>query len=109
MMVANVMYAGPLTRGTVRGLGDSDTYVFDLVYLPGYLKPGDVDLVPMRLGGERWVYQGKVYGDTFIPAATQGYEHIPQEFYAALDKSYVTNMPVEFPDPFLDDLATQGA
>lgn len=96
MMVANVMYAGPLTRGTVRGLGDSDTYIFDLVAFHAF-------------DARRWQYQGKVHHDVFIPADVQGREHIPQEFYAALDQAYVTNLPVEFPDPFLDSLAVQGA
>lgn len=101
MMIANVMYAGPLTRGTVRGMGDSDTYVFDLVSMPYEARGTE--------GWKRWVYQGKVHGDVFIPAGMQGYEHVPQEFFAALDQAYVTNMPVEFPDPFLDDLMVQGA
>jgi len=96
MMIANVMYAGPLTRGTIRGASDSDTYVFDLVAFHAF-------------DAKRWHYQGKVHHDVFIPADVQGYEHIPQEFYAALDQSYVTNLPVEFPDPFLEDLAVQGA
>jgi hypothetical protein len=100
MMVANVMYAGPLTRGTVRGQGDSDTYVFDLVAMP------QVGIPPVDV--RRWVYQGKVHHDVFIPADMQGYEYIPKEFYAALDQAYVTNLPVEFPDPFLDSLAVQG-
>jgi hypothetical protein len=104
MMIANVMSAGPLTRGTVRGLSDSDTYVFDLVSVPGFALPGDV-----APSSRRWVYQGKVTHDVFIPAGIQGYEHIPQEFYGALDKAWVTNAPVEFPDPFLDNLAVQGA
>lgn len=99
-MIANVTYAGPLTRGTVRGMGDSDTYVFDLA-------PAKTveDVVVCR----RWKYQGKVHADVFIPAGVQGYEHIPQEFYHALDQAWVTDSPVEFPDPFLDDLMVQGS
>jgi hypothetical protein len=58
-----------------------------------------------------WVYLGKRVGhDAFIPADTQGYEHIPQEFYMALDKAWGDpNGHAEFPDPFLDDLAVAGA
>lgn len=97
MMVANVTYSrgpdGTVSHGTVRGLSDSDTYVFDSGPWPN----------------TRWIFRGKVSHDVFIPASVTGYEHIPQEFFAALDESYVTNSPVEFPDPLLDSLAVQGA
>ena len=69
-------------------------------------------LEPIREGdlGSRWVYKGKVVGDTFIPADVQGYEHIPQEFYASLDRAWSDpNGHDEFPDPFLDNLEVAGA
>jgi hypothetical protein len=97
-------YSDPRARGTIRGASDSDTYLFDLTPLSSFGLHGQQG-TPYT----RWIYQGKVTGDVFIPAATQGYEHIPQEFYAALDQAYMTHEPVEFPDPFLDNLAVQGA
>ena len=136
MMIANVMYAGPLTRGSIRGSGDSDTYVFDLTSPPchtcqgervvtracGYYPQGSFGTdQPIPSGfvshacpdcfgsAKRWTYRGKVHHDVFITVDAQGYERIPQEFYAALDEAYVTQGPVEFPDPFLEDLTVQGA
>lgn len=113
MMIANVthyrdfdgdIFTAVMSRGTVRGLGDSDTYVFDLAPLSRFSLHG-VQGTPST----RWEFRGKVHHDVFIPSDVTGHEHIPQEFYAALDQAYVTNSPVEFVDPFLDDLAVQGA
>lgn len=111
MMVANVMYYrnadwyyDPRARGTVRGQGDSDTYVFDLTPMSTFGLHG-----PQGDMFNRWVFKGKIHYDVFIPVDVTGYEHIPQEFYAALDQAFVTDSPVEFPDPLLDSLAVQGA
>lgn len=59
----------------------------------------------------RWIYQGKRVGhDAYIPTSVQGYEHIPQEFYAALDAAWHSdNGFVEFPDPLHDNLEAAGA
>lgn len=89
-MIANVI-KGAITRGRVTaGLG-SDTYVFEL----------DRAL--------RWVYKGKHVADTFIPVDVQGYEHIPQEFFKALDAAWCDpNGYYEFEDPY-ETLEVQGA
>lgn len=82
-----------LTQGFISAGPGSDVYLFQL---EGY------DL--------RWIYKGKVVGEHFVPADMQGYEHIPQEFYASLDRAWHDpNGHDEFPDPFLDSLAVAGA
>lgn len=90
-MIANVIKGTP-PRGLIGGGGD--LYLFDL--------EGDNPL-------PRWVYKGKIVGETFIRADRQGYEHIPQEFYAALDRAWhAPNSYVEFEDP-MESLEVQGA
>ena len=87
-MIAHVFKGKSLTRGTIGGHGN--VYLFDLE-------------------GIRWEYKGKVVGETFIPADVQGYEHIPQEFYAALDQAWShPNGFIEFEDP-MESLEVQGA
>lgn len=101
-MIANVMKTpdGRLTRGYVSAGPGSDTYVFALE------RGSKVALVRYSL---RWDYKGKSVGESFIPADVQGYEHIPQEFYAALDQAcHAPNGFFEFPDPFLDSLEVAG-
>lgn len=90
-MIASVI-KGAVTRGVVSSGPGHDVYVFEL---EGY------DL--------RWEYKGKSHGDTFIPVDVQGYEHIPQEFYTALDRAWhAPNNYYEFEDPY-ESLEVQGA
>ena len=81
-MIANVMKSKDQTR--TRGIiGPGDLYIFELGY------------------ALRWEYKGKVVGESFIPADMQGTEHIPQEWYAALDRAWHDpNGWVEFEDPY---------
>lgn len=93
MMIANVYHDGPTVRGIIARERSSDLYVFELSAMHA-----------------RWEFKGKVqtYGP-FIPADQLGYEHLPQEFYAALDEAWTTGHFAEFPDPFLDNLEVAGA
>lgn len=97
-MNTNVHKYADHTSGVISGGFDSDVYMFRLEPI----REGDL--------GTRWVYKGKIVGHTFIHADTQGYEHIPQEFYASLDRAWNDkNGHDEFPDPFLDSLEVAGA
>lgn len=92
-MICIVNKSRSFTRGVIAESATSDMYTFELDYMTA-----------------RWKYIGKQHGPTFISAKDQGYEHIPQEFYAALDAAW--NDPNgfhEFPDPLLDDLAVAGS
>jgi hypothetical protein len=82
-MIANVMKAGILTRGYVTAGRSSDLYVFDL---------DDFFLT--------WKYRGKHVGESFIGADVQGSDHIPPEWFAALECAWHShNGFCEFEDP----------
>jgi hypothetical protein len=94
-MVCNVTKQPGLVRGIITSMtdGPSDQYIFDLNYMTA-----------------RWEYVGKVHGPSFISAKDQGMEHIPVEFYDALDLAMIDpNGHYQFPDPFLDSLEVSGS
>lgn len=97
-MITNVHKYSDHTSGVIGAGHGSDVYMFRLEPI----REGDL--------GERWAYKGKVVGQTFIPDSATGYEHIPQEFYASLDRAWLDpSGHDEFPDPLLDNLEVAGA
>lgn len=91
-MICNVRKYPGVVEGYVTSGRASDAYYFNLDYLHA-----------------RWKYLGKLAGGTFISAEAQGHEHIPEEFYMALDAAWADpNGHHEFEDPF-ETLEVQGS
>jgi hypothetical protein len=87
-----------VTQGLISAGPGSDVYLFHLAPI----REGDM--------GEFWAYKGKVVGEHFVPGDVQGYEHIPQEFYASLDRAWSNPHGLdEFPDSLLDSLEVAGS
>ena len=90
-MIASVQ-KGAITRGYISAGTGSDVYMFSL---EGYALS--------------WVYRGKRVGEGFIPSDVQGLDHIPFEWYQALDRAWhAPNHYYEFEDP-MESLEVQGA
>lgn len=91
-MICTVSEYPGVTEARISAGPASDVYFFRLSYVQA-----------------RWEYVGKLAGASFISNKAQGYEHIPQEFWAALDAAWIHPSGMhEFPDPLLDDLEVAG-